>query len=370
MHNHEYKGNQYAFSPMVEDVKNDEVSLRDIILTSRRWFRYLLSKWKIIFLASFIGAVLGFTYSVFQNPVYTASTTFVLEEAGSGGLGQYSGLASVMGINIGNSGDGLFQGDNIIELYKSRSMVEKTLLSETVYEGKKQLIIDRYIEFNKLRESWNENPELKGIRFDLKPGQQFTRIQNSILSSIVDDINKNYLSVGRPDVKLSIIKVDVKAEDEFFAKTFNDVIVKNVNDFYVQTKTRKSLENLSILQHQTDSVMAVFNGAIYQTAAATDATPNLNPTRQILKAPAQRSQFNIEANKAMLTQLIQNLEVAKLSLRKETPLIQVIDQPVYPLKRSKLRGTKGLFYGVFMFGSLSVIFLVLKKLLKDIMADE
>ncbi len=353
---------------MVE--KNDEISLREIILSSEIWFRYLLSKWKIILLACLIGAISGFTYSLLKNPVYTASTTFVLEEGGGSGLGQYSGLASVVGMNIGRGGEGLFQGDNIIELYKSRSMVEKALLSETVYEGKKQLLIDRYIEFNEMREEWDENPELKGIHFDLKPGEQFTRVQNSILGSIVNDINANYLSVSRPDTKLSIIKVEVKAEDEFFAKIFNDVIVKTVNDFYVQTRTRKSLENLNVLQHQTDSVMAVFSGAIYQTAVAADATPNLNPTRQVLTAPVQRSQFNIEANKVILTQLIQSLEAAKLSLRRETPLIQMIDQSVFPLNKAKIGEIKGLLYGGFLFGFLSVIFLVLRKFLKDIMSED
>ena len=37
-------------------------------------------------------------------------------------------------------------------------------------------------------------------------------------------------------------------------KAFNDNIVKNVNDFYIQTKTKIEFQNVQILQHQTDSV--------------------------------------------------------------------------------------------------------------------
>src|SRR5690606_27628587 len=146
------------------------------------------------------------------------------------------------------------------------------------------------------------------------------RLQDSVLGRIVEAIDRNYLEVSKPDKNLSIIEVKVQAKDEAFAKVFNNEIVKTVNDFYVQTKTKKSLENLAILQHQTDSVKVVLEGAIYSTAATLDATPNLNPTRQVLRTPVQRSQFSAEANRAILMELIKNLEMAKMALRKETPL--------------------------------------------------
>ena len=37
----------------------------------------------------------------------------------------------MMGLDVGGSG-GLFQGENILELYKSRSMIAKTLLTEII----------------------------------------------------------------------------------------------------------------------------------------------------------------------------------------------------------------------------------------------
>ena len=231
------------------------------------------------------------------------------------------------------------------------------------YLGKKQLLIDYYIQFNNLRKVWNEKIELKNLNFELHRGEKFNRTQDSILGVMVKTINGGFLTISKPDKKLSIIKVEVKAQDEFFAKAFNDQIVQNVNDFYVQTKTKKAIDNLDILQHQTDSVRNVLNGAIYATAAVADATPNLNSTRQVLRAPALRSQFNAEANKAILTQLVQNLELAKLSLRKETPLIQIIDKPIFPLAKTKLSIRKALMIGGFIGVLISIIYLVIKKIL-------
>jgi len=345
--------------------KDREITFKELLLIVQEWFQYIFTKWIKILAAGLFGGAIGFCLTFIVEPVYTAETTFVLEEDNGGGgmLGQLGGLASLAGID-GGGGGGLFQGDNILQLYRSRNMIQKTFLSEIEYQGQKQLLFDYYIRFNKLREDWDKNEILKNVEFSIGKNEKYSRLQDSIMGVAVQTINNKYLTVIKPDKKLSIIKVEVKSNDEFFAKTFNDQIVKNVNDFYVQTKTKKALENLSVLQHQTDSVRNVLNGAIYTTAAVSDATPNLNPTKLVLRAPAQKSQFNAEANKAILTQLVQNLELAKLSLRKETPLIQVVDQPVFPLKKEKLGKAKAIILGGLLAGFLSVFILSFRRYLK------
>lgn len=348
---------------------SDEKTLKDLILTIQDWSRFLLSQWLILGIAIIIGAILGLTYSLYKSPIYEATTTFVLEDnGGGGGLGQYAGLASMVGIDMGGgSSDGIFSGDNIIQLYKSRSMLAKTLLSTADFGGKQQLLIDRYINFNKLKQKW-DNPELLNIEFKLKPGKKYSRLQDSLLGEVIKDINKFNLVVGKPDKKLTVIRVEVKSKDEDFAKAFNEKIVSTVNDFFIQTKTKKALANVAILQHQADSVKAVMTGAIFASASTLDGTPNLNPTRQILRAPVQRSQFNAEANKAILTELVKNLELSKMNLRKETPLIQVIDVPVLPLEKERVGKAKGIVLGAISGGFLVFIILIVRRFLKMVLA--
>lgn len=350
----------------------DEVSLKELIIKIIEWWKYLLSKWRIILVFGLLGGALGFYYATSKHPVYTATTTFVLEESesGRGGLANLAGLASMAGVDMGGGGGGIFQGDNILELYRSRTMIEKTLLTEIEYNGKKELLVDRYVDFNGLRKSWVKKPELKKLKFlaSRVESQSETRLRDSVLGSIVMNINLNYLRVEKLDKKLSIIKAAVRAEDEFFAKAFNEQIVKNVNDFYVQTKTKKSIDNISILQQKTDSVRRVMNGAIYTAAAVADATPNLNLSRQVQRmAPIQRSQFNAETNKAVLGTLVQNLEMTKMALLKETPLIQVVDQPILPLKVDRFGKAKGIILGGILAGFLIVLILLVKRIFNDIM---
>lgn len=213
----------------------DEISLKELILKIKEWISYLWSKKWTIIIAGIIGGALGLAYSFIKKPIYTATTTFVLESGEKGGgLGAYAGLAAMAGIDLGGGGGGIFQGDNILELYKSRSMVEKALLDTVDIGGKKTSLIDHYVEVNKLREKWNQKPETKDVVFNAEPN----RIKDSLMTDIIYVINKNILSVAKPDKKLSIIKVDVKSENEQFSKLFNEKIVQTVNDFYVETKPK------------------------------------------------------------------------------------------------------------------------------------
>lgn len=353
---------------------SDEISLKELVLKVKEWYEYLLSKWKIIVCFGIIGGLCGFGYAYLKKVKYTATTTFVLQEGNSsGGLGQYAGIASMVGLDVGGGG-GLFQGDNILELYKSRAMIEKTLLTEVELENKKLLLIERYIDFNKLKDIWAKDPRVNAIQFKtaqtpgLERSQKNTRLQDSVLGDVIANINREYLTVSRPDKKLSIFKVEVKANDEFFAKAFNDEIVKNVNDFYLQTSVKKSLENVSILQQQVDSVRSVMDGAIYRAAAVSDATPNLNPTRQIQRiAPIQKSQFSAEASKAVLGELVKNLELSKMGLRKETPLIQMVDEPIYPLTKERISKFKGVVIGGFLGGFIICLILLVRRFFKMIL---
>lgn len=346
----------------------DEISLKELILKIQDWYRYLLSKWLIIVVCGLAGGALGFVYALSKKPVYTATTTFVLEdEKGGGGLGNLAGLASIAGVDLGGSGGGIFQGDNILSLYKSRTMLEQTLLTPVYINGKQQLLIDRYIAFNELRAKWENKPDLNSLQFAVYSLQTPpNRLRDSILGEVVLDLNRNYLSVTKPDKKLSTIQVDVRANDEIFAKALNDALVKNVNEFYINTKTRKTLSNVQILQHKTDSVRAVMNGAIYTAVSVADATPNLNPTRQVQRvAPAQKAQFSAETNKSILAEMVKNLEMTKMNLLRETPLIQVVDHPIYPLKKETFGKLKGIVMGGFLFGFLITFFFLIKRFLKS-----
>jgi len=348
------------------NVENNEISLKDVFEKTKIWYEYLLSKWKVILLAGIIGASLGIVYSIAKKPVYKAKLSFALEdEKGGGGLGSALGLASTLGLDVGGNAGGIFTGSNLTELFKSRSMVEETLL--TPVTDKVISLAEMFIQNNEWRKSWAEKSNLKNIQFLPNQDRQgFTRVHDSILGSIYEKLSKGGLIVDQKDKKISIITMEVSSTNELFAKYFCEALARQVGRFYVDTKSKKARINMDILQRQTDSIRGELNGAITGVAVANDNTFNLNPALNVKRAPSARRQVDVQANTAILTELVKQSEMAKVALRRETPLIQVIDRPILPLQKEHFSKAKGLVLGGFLVGFLTVLWLVLRKLFKEL----
>ena len=350
--------------------ENDEISLKDLVFKIREWYQFLLTKWKLIIIVSAFGGIVGLTSAFFQKTSYTATLTFAMENENSGGgLSGAMGLASSFGIDLGGSGVGAFSGENLMALMKSRKIVEKTLLSPVEYKGKTISLAEYYIEFNNLRPSWSVNASLKKIQFLVTADRaDFTIQQDSILNSIYNVIINNNLSVTQINKKTSFISVIVNTVDENFSKEFCENLVNVTSNYYVELKSKKLKMNVDILQKQTDSIRAELNSAITGVAAAADNVYNLNPAFNVKKTPSTSRQVDVQANTAILNSLVTNLEMSKMSLLKEIPLIQIIDQPILPLDKVKVSKKKSLLLGGFLAGFLTVLYLVFTSLYKKMIA--
>jgi hypothetical protein len=352
---------------------NDEISLKELFLKLKEWFAFLKSKWKTIFLAGVLGGLIGLTIAWFEKPTYKATLTFAMEEdkgAGGGGLSGALGLASSFGIDLGGAGGGgAFAASNLTELMKSRLIVEKVLLSSILINGKTITLAEYFIDINELRKKWKDKPELKNLHF--LPGSdrtKFTLQQDSILKQIHKKlIDKDNLIIMQKDKKVTILSIEVTSEDELFSKIFCESIAKETSDFYIETKSKKARLNAHVLQKQVDSIRFELNGAITGVAAETDIVYNLNPAFNIKGAPSKKKQIDVQANTAILTNLVVQLELAKITLRKETPLIQLIDRPMLPLTKEKFGKLKSLVLGGFLAKFLTVLYLLFGQLFKKIL---
>jgi hypothetical protein len=346
------------------DFEQVEISLKEIILKIKSWKNYILSKWVIIFLIGISGGALGLAYAYFKKPTYKAELSFALQgEKSSGGLGGAFGVASQLGIDLGGSAGGEFSGDNLLELMRSRNVMEKALLTPITVHGKTETLAEFYINFNNIRTNWEGNVDLKNLHFlPGIPRERFTIKQDSVLGVFYKSLVANNVSIDKIDKKLSIISLKVSTTNELFSKYFAEVLAKVVSDFYVQTKTKREVKNVAILQRQADSVRRELYGAISGVASSIDAAPNPNPSFQSLRVPSQRKQVEVVTTTAVLTELVRNLEAAKMSLLQETPLIQEIDKPILPLEKNGVGKLRGLIYGGVLFGFLAIVFLTIKKI--------
>ena len=120
------------------------------------------------------------------------------------GIGQMSGMASLLGVNLGGLGgtNGLFQGDNIMELYRSDRMLEETLLSP--FDNKKLLV-------NKKRLSY------KAIHLE------FNFTENSREHEVI--IVAHNMGTVPPNTALLLLK-DGKNRQEYFITSTNKINAK------------------------------------------------------------------------------------------------------------------------------------------------
>ena len=341
--------------------ETDEISLKELIQKGGEIISYLKTQWWKLMLLGLLGGVAGFFYAKFSKPKYTAKLTFALAESGDkmSGIGS---IASQFGVDLmGGGSAGAFSGDNLLELMKSRLLVEKTLLTVVDSGGKPKLLVNQYIDFHKPKKPkprksddpipvyFTGNEEKKG----------FNLAQDSFLAKVSIDLVKKNLQVAKLDKKLAIVSVSFTGEDQWFAKNFTQILTQNVTEFYVETKTGQMRKNVKMMEHKVDSVKQALGQAMYGVASEVDGNQFL--VRGVAKVPQAKKQLEIQVLSTMYGELIKNLELIRTMMAKDQPLIQLIDQPRFPLEKKKTSKLLSAIGGCFLAFFLAVIYLLLSR---------
>lgn len=346
-------------------MEKEEISISEIIAKINDIKKYLFSNWKIILFSLCFGAILGLTVSILKPKKYKAELTFIIEEETSSASGGLSSLASNFGLGgIGGSG-GLFTTTNMLEFLKSRNLIEKTLLSK--FNNSKLTFAEKYIIDNEIDKELEEDEWLKNIHFltDESRGK-FSIQKDSILGSIYQKIVENELKVIQPNEDNSILKIELISKNEIFSKLFIEELLKIVSFDYTISKTKKAKNNVNIIQKQVDSVRTALYNSISGAAVANDNVFGLNPAMNIQRVPSAKKQVDVQANSVILAELVKNLELSKMTLMNQTPLVQIIDTPILPLEEIKLRKAVGVLIGGFLSLFIIISFLLLKRFIKKI----
>ena len=344
----------------------ESFSLLNLINSMKNWFFHLFSNLRGIFIITSVFLTIALLYNYVKSPVHYARTTFVLDsESSSNSIGDIASLASLAGINASSFIDAssLFQIDNIQELYRSSSMIKETLLSEYNFGDNNIMLVDRFAINEKINKKWDR----LNVDFSAYKSKSINlRVHDSILNEVVKIIKEKYLIVDKPSRKTTILEIGFDHKDELLAKSFNENLVSIVNDFYYKTKTQKTGENLNILERQADSVKQVLDKSILILAEKDQSIPNPNPLTKVSLVPYQKALIDVQANGAIYQEIVTQLELAKVTHRNKTPLIQIIDKPILPLENSRLKFFECVVYGFFGGLFFSVLYYSLKRFYKSL----
>lgn len=349
------------------EVEN-KVSFRQVVHRTLFWINFLKLKIKLLFFLGITGMTLGLVYSLVSKPKYIAFTSFSLdEEKSSGGLAGYLGMASQLGIDLVGAGGSVFSGDNIMELIKSRMVTERTLLQKVEIGGKKQSLADHYLDLFELRTEL-EDKGITNLNYDKLESGRLGFLQDSMFGIMHKNIIKSALQVQRVDKKLSVYNIKIQTTNESFSKEFAEKLLEQLTAFYIYTKTQKGMQMVNILEHKADSLKLAYENALYSGAQFNDV--NRNISRQIVSINSVKKQTEAQILGNYYAEVVKNLEMTKLTLLKQTPLIQKIDVPKYPLEKVRTRKIVAMAIGGFIFVFFASSYLIIKKIFADILNEK
>ncbi len=346
--------------------EKDTINLLDLIHKLQKIIQLLIRKWILVSFVTFLGIIIGLWYSMNKKPIYSSTLSFVVE--GEGNMGGIASIASTFGLGRAGGGQGVFTSANILDLLKSSSLVRKALL-QPLNNNQKKSFVDYYIEFSGLKEKWDDNSEYKRINF--KPNttvDKLTTDQIEILGQITSTIKED-ITVEIKNPENTIISIDLDSHNETFSMYFPEQLIKVVSEYYIETKTRKAKLNYEVIKQQTDSVRLELNKAISGVASANDNTFLLNPAFNIKRVPSIHKEVNVQANQAILTELVKNLELSRMNLLNETPFIEIIDRPISKISPRRFTKSKGILIGGFTGLFLIIFFLIIKEYLRNLLSE-
>ena len=224
--------------------QDDEIDLAEL------WRAVWAGKFTIIAI-SFIFAVASIFFALSQSNVYKASAILApASSEGSGGLaglaGQFGGLASMAGINLGGSG-----GDKTalaLEIIKSRSFIENYIakheLLVPIMAGENwdvstdALILDSEL-FDSVNSKWirEAKPPKKSEPSPWEAYKKFSQL----------------LSVSQ-DKTTSMVTIEIEYFSPTMAKQWLTWLIRDVNDFMRDQDQKEAQDSINYLTNQLENI--------------------------------------------------------------------------------------------------------------------
>jgi len=284
-------------------------------------------QWWLFLLIAGIAGIAGYWYARQQKAAYESYLSFALDEGGAEGGGGSAalGLAAQFGLSVGAPQD-VFTGDNILDIMLSRRMIEATLLSVDTFDNKPMPMIEYYLQHEAA------DSKISQVHFAAGGNRDgFSYLQDSVLYVTSQAFGKYFIEARRPDKKLNIFELMVTSHSEKFSKDFTDILIAETNRFYTEIRSKKSLGTLEILEKRLPDIKGKFDASVSNKAALQDA--NLNTAFEKAQVPLLQQESNAQVYGTAYAEMVKNMEVARFEYLKSIPLMQVIDEANYPMKK-------------------------------------
>lgn len=327
-------------------------SIQSILNYGKQAFLFVKSSWKWIFIGILAGSVILFLYTKSQPTTWTARCTFMVNEQG----GSSSSFSSILN-NLGMGENRSVSLPKILEISKSRKVVEKALLHKVSLHGKEDLLANHFKEIYKIKGKVDPNPlNNKSIEY-----QQLIKKMHRL---IVGSPSSPGLLIANASPQTGILTFSVTTIDEALTLHLIKAIYDETSDYYVESAIQRQQITYNLLKSKRDSIEALLRAK--EAGLANFQDRNRNVILYSVALPKERFSKEIMGLNTMYLETVKNLELADFALKNQTPFIQPLDLPVSPLDPIYPPLKYRVALGAILGGTLVLAFLFLRQLWKQV----
>ncbi len=344
--------------------QDQEMTLQELLLKARELYLDMRREWKAVLLFLLLSTGLSVGIAWLSKPEYPAKLTFMVREDSKNGLGGVASLLGQFGFGSGSSGE--YNLDKIVELAKSRYIIQEALFDSAVIRGKNDFLANHIIDLHDLHDEWDDDTLLRDFRFSHADIDRFSRRENKALKALhnymVSD-KKAFIGAGYSK-QTSILNLTVSARNEELSIALAETLYRKLSAFYIEQSTAQSRQTVRNLELRTDSIRAILTASERSLARTEDRTLGLLLRED--RVPQKRLGTDVQILNLMYAEAIKNLETASFLLKNSTPIFMEIDKPLPPIKPVKASKKIALALGLGIGLVLAALYLLGRRFWKNI----
>ena len=318
------------------DNNSDEIDVIELLKTV--WIAR-----KQIIIISFVFTLIGVAKSLLSPVVYSSSTTFINSQKESSSNSGLSGVASLVGINLG----GMNSGSEIpATMYPQigESIEFKRALLDSYIDEKQQIKLGGFLaDDNAIEKSVTENNNKLFV----------SEYENSLFNILNDVIS---ISVNQKDGFVTILAN--MPESEYAANTCINAR-EILQETIINNKIKSAKQKLEYSEKQLASKRIEFIEIQNKLAYFNDSNLNLVTSSVINEREKLEAEFQII--NAVMIELSKQVEQRKLQVSEDTPVFSIVKEASMPVKRSSPKRTEM----VIIFGFIGLIASISYVLVKN-----
>lgn len=334
--------------------QEEEIDLVEVI-------RKLWKNRKLIIKITVVFMVLGVLVALFSPKVYTAGCTMVPQSGDKKAGGSLSGLASMVGINLGGVSSGEILAPSIYPKILSSIPFKKDLMATPLkfedYEEPVTLLDyytkEEYQRFSLGGTIMKYTIGLPGLILSAIRGVDTTTISTGegsliqTLSQDEKDMSKmldNMVSLNVND-KEGYVQLSASLAEPLAVAQLAQRAQTLLQEYITRFKIEKVQSNLDFVRNQYENAKVRYEDKQEELARFRDANKNFSSAVAKTREEMLTNDYNLAFN--VYSELAKQLEQAEIAVNETTPILTVVEPVVVPTERSKPK--RGLICVLFTF---------------------